>query len=197
MRSAHCARRRPDSVSGRARRPGSRTANTVLRAIRPGAFIPGLTSSNGASTGDRGRRWSQCPWECPPTWSQCGRSVAARHEQRPCYRAAELRVWYAPQGFEPPTARSVVMHHPSLPVLLDPSRPRFSSSAALSPVRIGQLSPPVTRGMVAMWSQFRGIAARHGVWRPGLPDRGAVGRSTRFRIWCSMSGRTSASCPPR
>jgi hypothetical protein len=36
---------------------------------------------------------------------------------------------------------------------------------ALSLVRVGHPSLAVTRGMVAMWSQFRACGARHGVWR--------------------------------
>jgi hypothetical protein len=69
------------------------------------------------------------------------------------------------EGFEPPTARSVVSHHPSPPALLIPSGPRWSWSAAISLVRSGHPSLPVTCRMVAMWSQIRAIVARLGVWR--------------------------------
>jgi hypothetical protein len=66
---------------------------------------------------------------------------------------------------EPPaTARSVVSHHPSPPVLLVPSQPHYSWSTAISPVRIGHPSPPVTRRLVAMRSQSRAPVARLGVW---------------------------------
>jgi hypothetical protein len=68
------------------------------------------------------------------------------------------------EGFEPPTARSVVSHHPSLPVPLNPSRPRLSWSTAISLARVGHLSLSVPRGLVAMWSQFRADVARPGVW---------------------------------
>jgi hypothetical protein len=30
--------------------------------------------------------------------------------------------------------------------------------------RVGHLSPPVTRGMVAIWSQFRAVVASQDVW---------------------------------
>jgi hypothetical protein len=69
------------------------------------------------------------------------------------------------EGFEPPTARSVVSHHPSPPGLLLPPRPCWSCSTAMSLVRLGHPSPPVTCGMVAIWSQFRPSVARSGVWR--------------------------------
>jgi hypothetical protein len=36
--------------------------------------------------------------------------------------------------------------------------------AAISPVRFGHASPPVTRGMVARWSQFQATVVRHSVW---------------------------------
>jgi hypothetical protein len=68
-----------------------------------------------------------------------------------------------PRGIRTPTARSVVSHQPSPPVLPVSSRTRFSWSTALSPVRVGHTSPPVTRGVVAMWSQFRALVARPGV----------------------------------
>jgi hypothetical protein len=59
------------------------------------------------------------------------------------------------EGFEPPTARSVVSHNPSPPVLLVPSRPPLVLVNGHDAGQAGNPSPPVTRGMVAMWSQFR------------------------------------------
>src|SRR6266540_848433 len=86
------------------------------------------------------------------------------------------------EGFEPPSGRSVVSHHPSPPVLPIPSRPRWSWPTAMSPTGVGHLSPSVTRGLVALWSQFRAVVARPGVWRlvalareliAGAPDSGS------------------------
>jgi hypothetical protein len=76
------------------------------------------------------------------------------------------------EGFEPPTARSVVSHHLSPPIPLVPSRPRCYWSTAVSQGGVGHPSPPVTRGLVAMWSQFRAAVARPGVWQQvNLLDR--------------------------
>jgi hypothetical protein len=38
-----------------------------------------------------GRRWSQSWWNCPPTWSQFGRSSASRRQAATPSQAAELR----------------------------------------------------------------------------------------------------------
>jgi hypothetical protein len=100
---ASAAPRRP-GVSGLSGRSGHR--------IRRSAPLHRLTSSNGTRMGDGGRRWSQSPGECPPTWSQFGRSPPARRGQRPRDRAAELRVWCAPRGIRTPNRqiRSLVLY---------------------------------------------------------------------------------------
>src|SRR6266540_6551382 len=98
-----------------------------------------------------------------------GRSLVA--VRRPCrrprhgHRATDQRCWWRAEGFEPPTARSVVSHHPSPPVLLLPWRPRWSWSTGMLLIRLGHMSLPVTRGLVAIWSQFRAAVARLGVWQ--------------------------------
>jgi hypothetical protein len=94
------------------------------------------------------------------------------------------------EGFEPPTARSVVSHHPSPPVLPIPSHPRWSWSTAIMLIRFGYPSLPVACGMVAMWSQFRAIVARLGVWQH-VALLTALRLSTRFWIWCSTSPQWS------
>jgi hypothetical protein len=66
------------------------------------------------------------------------------------------------EGFEPPTARSVFLYCPSLRVLPVPWRHCSSCSTAMSPVRVGLLSLPVTSVLVAMWLQIQAGVARHG-----------------------------------
>jgi hypothetical protein len=87
-------------------------------------------------------------------------------------------------GEYPQTARSVVSRHSSPAVLLVPSRPRCSWSTGVSLGRLGHLSPPVTAGLVAMWSQFRAVVARPGVWRR-VASRADSRLSTRFQVCCS------------
>jgi hypothetical protein len=53
---------------------------------------------------------------------------------------------------------------PVRPVLTIRSRPRYVWSSVLSPLQVGHRSSPVTRGLVAMWPQFRADAARYSVW---------------------------------
>jgi len=101
-----------------------------------------------------------------------------------CCRALQV---HARRPFEPATARSAVSHHPSPPVLLIPLRPRWSWSMAMSLVRVGHPSPSVTCGLVAMWSQFRAIVARLGVWRQ------VTELAARRHVWCQWPA-TSKSC---
>jgi hypothetical protein len=49
-----------------------------------------LICRNTAGMGDRGRMWSQSLRECPPTWSQFGRSPATRRQPAARSQAAEL-----------------------------------------------------------------------------------------------------------
>jgi hypothetical protein len=67
------------------------------------------------------------------------------------------------EGFEPPTARSVVLHWPPRSVVLIPWGPRFFWSGAMQLVRIGHWSLTVILGLVARWSQSA-VVARPGVW---------------------------------
>ncbi len=112
------------------------------------------------------------------------------------------------QGFGPPTARSVVLQDSSLPVLLNPSRPCLYWSTARLPVGIGHPSPSVSCGMVAMWSQFRAIVARHVVWlpspwfaptgaRPAFASRNGCQRPSRARRTTSPCHRNGAASPRR
>jgi hypothetical protein len=68
-------------------------------------------------------------------------------------------------GFEPPTARSVVLYEPSPLILPIPSHHRWCWSTAVLVIRVVYLSPPRTCGMVAMWSQFRAAVARPAIWQ--------------------------------
>jgi CubicO group peptidase (beta-lactamase class C family) len=61
-------------------------------------------------------------------------------------------------------ARSVVSHHLSPPVLPVHRNPYWSWSTAMLLRQVGHPSLPVTRGLVAMWSQFLAVVARLGVW---------------------------------
>ena len=100
----------------------------------------------------------------------------ARCQAAASYRRADQWVWWrASRDSNAQTARSVVSHHPSPPVLLLPSRPRWSWSTGMSLIRVRHPSLPVTRGMVAMWSQFRPTVARHGVWQHTAAGRAAWG----------------------
>jgi hypothetical protein len=85
------------------------------------------------------------------------------------------------------TARSVVSHHPSPPVLPVPSRPRWCWLTALSLVRVGHPSRPVTHGVVAMWSQFRAAVARPGVWQQVAPG-GAASRAQILDLVLCLCG---------
>jgi hypothetical protein len=51
-------------------------------------------------------------------------------------------------------------------------------------VQVGHPSPLVTRGLVAMWSQFQANVARQGVWQH-TGSGPYSSQSTRFKIWCS------------
>jgi hypothetical protein len=59
--------------------PPSRRRQRTSAAQNSATYTPtvGLISGNAVGMGDRGRRWSQSGRECPPTWSQFGRSPAA------------------------------------------------------------------------------------------------------------------------
>ena len=118
--------------------------------------------------------------------------LAARHEGGRGSTPLAPLTWgfvRAARDSNPKPARSVVSHHPSLPVLLVPSHPRCSRSTAMSPVRVGHASLPVMRGMVAMWSQVRAAVARLDVWRHVAFSHQACPQSTRSGIWCSASPR--------
>jgi hypothetical protein len=57
----------------------SRSAAAVPnRRLLAGAATVALSRRNAAGTGECGRRWSQLIRECPPPWSQFGRSPAVR-----------------------------------------------------------------------------------------------------------------------
>jgi hypothetical protein len=88
--------------------------------------------------------------------------------------------------------RSVVSHHPSPSIPPVPSRPRCYWSTAVSQGGVGHPSPPVTRGLVAMWSQFRAAVARPGVWQQvTLLDRAET------RAPASSSGARCLPCESR
>jgi hypothetical protein len=71
------------------------------------------------------------------------------------------------EGFEPPNRqiRSHVLAIPTRPCLPSVSASLLVNGRVADPGS-DSLSLPVTRGMVAMWSQFRAAAARPGVWSP-------------------------------
>jgi hypothetical protein len=50
-------------------------------------------------------------------------------------------------------------------------------------IRVGHLSPPVTRGMVAMWSQLRAAVARPAVWQL-VASGGLLTPEHQISIWC-------------
>jgi glucose/sorbosone dehydrogenase len=133
---------------------GSRPSPDTTQHPRPthgcdGIVVAGGRSRSGSAR-QRGRSLVATAGLTPP--------ATRPHGHRPAVMVARR------EGFEPPTARSVVSHRPSPPVLLVPSRPRWRWSTAISPVRFGHASPPVTGGLVAMWSQFQAGVARPGVW---------------------------------
>jgi hypothetical protein len=80
-------------------------------------------------------------------------------------------------------------HHPSLSVLLVPSRPCWSWSMTMSVRQVGHLSPPVAPGLVAIWSQFQADVARLGVWRP-IAFLTTLNPEHQIQVWCSIPRRT-------
>src|SRR6266540_4089105 len=75
---------RATAVSGSAllRHTASRRARQrrSITAVPAGTSTPPLTSNNEAGLGQGGRMWSQSCWDCPPRWSQFGRSPATRRQ---------------------------------------------------------------------------------------------------------------------
>jgi len=98
------------------------------------------------------------------TARQRGRNLVAvrrpETKQRPVAGPLSCGFLARREGFEPPTARSVVMAHPSPRVLPIPSRPCFSWSTPMSVIRVGHPSPPVACGLVAMCSIPRPAVCR-------------------------------------
>jgi hypothetical protein len=89
-----------------------------------------------------------------------------------------------------PAARSVLNHHPVLPVVLIPPRPRWSWSTAMSRWRYSGICPAVkcrtvVRGALSGHRRQIGRLVR-------VPPCRGSGQCIRSRVWCSGAARRAS-----